>query len=68
MPHDDVVHGAYYLVVHYVIRLLGSSNHALRLPSVLAMAVAFRSVDGDDFAVVDDGNAVRARVAAGCTR
>jgi mannosyltransferase len=40
MPHDDVVHGAYYLVVHYVIRLLGSSNHALRLPSVLAMAVA----------------------------
>jgi mannosyltransferase len=40
MPHDDLVHGAYYLVVHYVIRLLGSSNHALRLPSVLAMAVA----------------------------
>jgi len=40
MPHDDAVHGAYYLVVHYVIRLLGSSNHALRLPSVLAMAIA----------------------------
>lgn len=40
MPHDDAVHGAYYLIVHYVIRLLGSSNHALRLPSVLAMAVA----------------------------
>jgi mannosyltransferase len=40
MPHDDLVHGAYYLVVHYVIRLLGSSNHALRLPSVLAMAIA----------------------------
>lgn len=40
MPHNDVVHGAYYLIVHYVIRLLGSSNHALRLPSVLAMAVA----------------------------
>ena len=40
MPHDDVVHGAYYLVVHVVIRLIGSSGGALRLPSVLAMAVA----------------------------
>jgi mannosyltransferase len=40
MPHDDVVHGAYYLVVHVVIRLFGSSNGALRLPSVLAMGVA----------------------------
>jgi mannosyltransferase len=39
MPHDDVVHCAYYLVVHVTIRLLGSSNGALRLPSVLAMAV-----------------------------
>ena len=40
MPHDDVVHGAYYLVAHVFIRLLGSSNHALRLPSALAAAVA----------------------------
>jgi mannosyltransferase len=40
MPHDDVVHFAYYLVVHVVIRIFGSSNAALRLPSVLAMAVA----------------------------
>ena len=40
MPHDDVVHGAYYLIVHVVIRHFGSSNGALRLPSVLAMAVA----------------------------
>ena len=40
MPHDDVVHGAYYLVVHVAIRLFGSSNGALRLPSVIAMAVA----------------------------
>jgi len=40
MPHDDVVHGAYYLVIHVVIRHLGSSDGALRLPSVLAMAVA----------------------------
>ena len=40
MPHDDVVHFAYYLVVHVVIMAAGSSNAALRLPSVLAMAVA----------------------------
>jgi mannosyltransferase len=40
MPHDDVVHGAYYLVAHVFLRLLGSSNHALRLPSAIAAAVA----------------------------
>ena len=40
MPHDDVVHGAYYLVVHAFIGLLGSSNGALRLPSAIAAAVA----------------------------
>ena len=40
MPHDDVVHGAYYLVVHAFIGLLGSSDGALRLPSAIAAAVA----------------------------
>ena len=40
MPHDDVVHGAYYLVAHVFIRLFGSSNEALRLPSAIAAAVA----------------------------
>jgi len=41
MPHDDVVHGAYYLVVHFVTELAGSSSSAvLRFPSVVAMAVA----------------------------
>jgi mannosyltransferase len=41
MPHDDVVHGAYYLVVHVVEEIAGSSTVAvLRLPSVVAMAVA----------------------------
>jgi len=40
MPHDDVVHGAYYLVVHVFIRLFGSSNGTLRLPSAIAAAVA----------------------------
>ena len=40
MPHDDVVHGAYYLVVHAFIGLFGSSNGTLRLPSAIAAAVA----------------------------
>jgi len=40
LPHDDVVHGAYYLVVHVVEKFLGSSTAALRLPSVVAIAVA----------------------------
>jgi mannosyltransferase len=41
MPHNDVVHGAYYLVVHVVEAVAGSSSTAvLRSPSVAAMAVA----------------------------
>jgi mannosyltransferase len=40
MPHDDVVHGAYYLVVHVFIGLFGSADGALRLPSALAAAIA----------------------------
>lgn len=38
--HTDAVNGAYYIVMHPVIALLGTSEVALRLPSVLAMAVA----------------------------
>jgi mannosyltransferase len=40
MPHDDVVHGAYYLVIHVVERTAGSGFADLRFPSVVAMAVA----------------------------
>lgn len=40
LPHDDVVHGAYYLVVHFFEALLGASVTVLRLPSLIAMAVA----------------------------
>ena len=41
MPHDDAVHGAYYLVVHVVETVAGSSTATvLRLPSVVAMGVA----------------------------
>jgi len=39
LPHDDVVHGAYYLVIHVVMRVLGSSGADLRIPSLIAMAV-----------------------------
>ena len=41
MPHDDIVHGAYYLAVHAVETAAGSSAPTvLRAPSVVAMAVA----------------------------
>jgi mannosyltransferase len=41
MPHDDIVHGAYYLVVHILETVAGSSAPTvLRAPSVVAMAVA----------------------------
>jgi mannosyltransferase len=40
MPHDDVVHGAYYLIVHFTEKFVGTSNGALRLPSMIAMAAA----------------------------
>jgi mannosyltransferase len=38
--HFDAVHGAYYLIVHFTVRVTGESNAALRLPSMLAMVVA----------------------------
>jgi hypothetical protein len=41
LPHDDVVHGAYYLVVHVAEKAAGSSSvTVLRLPSAIAMTVA----------------------------
>ncbi|MDX2544815.1 glycosyltransferase family 39 protein [Streptomyces sp. WI04-05B] len=36
----DVVHGCYYLLMHGLFECFGSSTTTLRLPSVLAMAVA----------------------------
>jgi mannosyltransferase len=38
--HVDAVHGPYYLGLHFVVSLLGTSAVALRLPSVLGMGVA----------------------------
>ena len=38
--HVDAVHGPYYLGMHAVIRLFGSSEAALRLPSLVATSLA----------------------------
>ncbi len=40
LGHTDAVHGPYYLLMHVVVILLGTSAVAIRLPSLLAMSVA----------------------------
>jgi mannosyltransferase len=40
LGNQDAVHGVYYLGMHIVIGLLGTSATAIRLPSLLAMTVA----------------------------
>ena len=40
LHHADAVNGTYYLFLHVAIILLGTSETALRLPSLLAIAVA----------------------------
>jgi len=40
LGHTDAVHGPYYLIMHVVVVLLGTSAVAVRLPSLLAMSVA----------------------------
>ncbi len=40
LRHTDAVNGTYYLFMHAVITLLGTSATAIRLPSLLATAVA----------------------------
>ncbi|MFJ8631059.1 glycosyltransferase family 39 protein [Streptomyces sp. NPDC093568] len=44
LGHADAVHGLYYLLMHGVFRLWEGGLVALRLPSVLAMAVAAAGV------------------------
>jgi mannosyltransferase len=44
LHHTDAVNGTYYLFMHVVIALLGTSATALRLPSLLATAVAAATV------------------------
>jgi mannosyltransferase len=38
--HVDAVHGPYYLGMHVVVRVLGTSEAALRLPSLIATSLA----------------------------
>jgi len=40
LAHTDAVHGAYYLLLHVVVGLIGTSATALRFPSLCAMVVA----------------------------
>ena len=40
LGHEDAVHGAYYLLMHVVAAVLGTSAAALRFPSLCAMVIA----------------------------
>ena len=40
LGHQDAVHGAYYLLMHVIAEVIGTSATALRLPSLCAMVVA----------------------------
>jgi mannosyltransferase len=40
LGHQDAVHGAYYLLMHAIATVIGTSATALRLPSLCAMVVA----------------------------
>ena len=40
LGHQDAVHGAYYLFMHVVAAVLGTSATALRFPSLCAMVIA----------------------------
>ncbi|HEX6519992.1 MAG TPA: glycosyltransferase family 39 protein [Streptosporangiaceae bacterium] len=40
LGHTDAVHGAYYVMMHFVSEVIGTSDAALRFPSLFAMAVA----------------------------
>jgi mannosyltransferase len=40
LGHQDAVHGAYYLLLHVIVGVIGTSATALRLPSLCAMVIA----------------------------
>jgi mannosyltransferase len=40
LDHTDAVHGAYYLLMHVIVGVIGTSATALRFPSLCAMVVA----------------------------
>jgi mannosyltransferase len=40
LGHQDAVHGAYYLFMHVIVAVIGTSATALRFPSLCAMVIA----------------------------
>jgi mannosyltransferase len=40
LGHQDAVHGAYYVLMHFVTAVTGTSATALRFPSLVAMVIA----------------------------
>jgi mannosyltransferase len=40
LAHVDAVHGAYYVLVHFIAAAIGTSDLALRFPSLCAMVIA----------------------------
>jgi mannosyltransferase len=40
LRHQDAVHGAYYLLMHAIVAVIGTSATALRFPSLCAMVIA----------------------------
>ena len=44
MQHIDAVHGTYYFIMHFWIQAFGTSNFALRAPSMIAVGVACAGV------------------------
>jgi mannosyltransferase len=44
MQHIDAVHGSYYFLMHFWIGAFGTSNFALRAPSMLAVGIACAGV------------------------
>ncbi|HEY2079433.1 MAG TPA: glycosyltransferase family 39 protein [Streptosporangiaceae bacterium] len=44
LGHIDAVHGAYYVLMWFVIRVAGTGELAIRFPSAVAMAVAAGSI------------------------
>src|SRR6202034_1097655 len=40
LAHTDAVRGAYYLLMHVIVGVIGTSATALRFPSLCAMVVA----------------------------
>jgi mannosyltransferase len=40
LGHNDAVHGFYYVIIHFYSEVAGTSDFAMRFPSVCAMAVA----------------------------